>query len=144
MTDMYQFVEAEDYKVVIGDLALKVTTQTDPQNRANAEREAIEEISGYLRHKYDCNAIFSASGTARNPQILMYVCDIALYHMAASASGRMGAEVRKERYDRAIKWLESVQNGKIVPDLPLVSSDDGDGEGMPLLCGSETKINNVW
>lgn len=144
MTGMYQFVDAEDYKVVIGDLALKVITQTDPQNRANAESEAIEEMSGYLRPKYDCKAIFSATGWARNPQILMYVCDIALYHMAASASGRMGAEVRKERYDRAIKWLESVQNGKVVPDLPLVSVNDGEDGGMPLLCGSETKINNVW
>lgn len=144
MTAMYQFVEAEDYKVVIGDLAFKVITQTDPQNRANAESEAIEEMSGYLRPKYDCQAIFSATGSARNPQILMYVCDIALYHMAASTSGRMGAEVRKERYDRAIKWLESVQNGKVVPDLPLVSMNDGEDGGMPLLCGSETKINNVW
>ena len=141
---MNQFVEVEDYKVVIGDLAFKVVTQTDVQNRLNAEQEAIEEISGYLRPKYDCNAIFSTVGQERNRQILMYVCDIALYHMAASASGRMGVEVRKERYDRAIKWLESVQNGKVVPDLPLVSLNDGEDGGMPLLCGSETKINNVW
>ena len=141
---MNAFVEVEDYKVVIGDLALKVVTQTDVQNRLNAEEEAIEEISGYLRPKYDCSAIFSAVGKERNRQILMYLCDIALYHMAASASGRMGAEVRKERYDRAIKWLESVQNGKIVPDLPLATGTDGSDSGMPLLCGSETKIDNVW
>lgn len=141
---MDAFVDVEDYKVVIGDLALKVVTQTDVQNRLNAEEEAIEEISGYLRPKYDCNAIFSAVGKERNRQILMYVCDIALYHMAASASGRMGAEVRKERYDRTIKWLESVQNGKIVPDLPLATGTTDTDCGMPLLCGSETKIDNVW
>ena len=43
------FITEEDYKVVIGDAALKVITQTDEANRANAEAEAIEEMSGYLR-----------------------------------------------------------------------------------------------
>ena len=28
-----------------------------------------------------------------------------------------GGYRRKERYDRAIKWLEGVQAGRIVPDL---------------------------
>ena len=40
------FITEEDYKVVIGDAALKVISQTDEINRANAEAEAIEEISG--------------------------------------------------------------------------------------------------
>ena len=54
------FITEEDYKVVIGDAALKVISQTDEVNRNNAEAEAQEEISGYLRPRYDCNAIFSA------------------------------------------------------------------------------------
>lgn len=141
---MKAFVNDEDYKVIIGELALKVLSQTDEANRRNAENEAIEEMSGYLRPKYDCTAIFAAEGTDRNPQILMYVCDIALYHMAASSPGRMGAEIRKERYERAIRWLESVQNGKIVPDLPLTSNKDDGTTGIPLLCGSEVKIDTIW
>lgn len=141
---MKAFVTDEDYKVVIGELALKVISQTDEENRRTAEAEAVEEISGYLRPKYDCTAIFAAEGKDRNPQVVMHVCDIALYHMAASVPGRMGSEVRKERYDRAIKWLESVQNGKIVPDLPLSKGEDETAEGMPLLCGSEVKIKTIW
>ena len=35
------FITEEDYKVVIGDAALKVITQTDEANRTNAEAEAI-------------------------------------------------------------------------------------------------------
>ena len=51
------FIDNEDYKVVIGDAALKVVSQSSPENIANAEVEAIEEISGYLRPVYDTEAI---------------------------------------------------------------------------------------
>ena len=54
------FITEEDYKVVIGDNALKVISQVSPENRTNAEAEAREEIAGYLRPKYDCMVIFSA------------------------------------------------------------------------------------
>ena len=55
------FITEEDYKVVIGDNALKVISQVSPENRTNAEAEAREEIAGYLRPKYDCTAIGTAS-----------------------------------------------------------------------------------
>lgn len=42
------FITEEDYKVVIGDNALKVISQVSPENRTNAEAEAREEIAGYL------------------------------------------------------------------------------------------------
>ncbi len=56
----------------------------------------------------------------------MYTADIALYNMIASLSQRLGYDTRKERYDRAIKWLEGVQAGKIVPDLPLATDEEGE------------------
>ena len=119
------FITEEDYKVVIGDNALKVISQVSPENRTNAEAEAREEIAGYLRPKYDCTAIFSAQDEHRNRLIVMYTCDISLYHMSAAMPQKMGSEIRKERYERAIKWLEGVQAGKIVPDLPLAVGEDG-------------------
>lgn len=134
------FIQDNDYKVVIGSSALSVVTQVDIDNRQKAEAEAIEEIAGYLRPRYDVDAIFSAQGDDRNSQIVMITCDIALYHLASSSSARMGMETRKERYDRAIKWLEGVQSGKIVPDLPLVTNEDGE-EGQPLRYGSHKKRN---
>lgn len=84
------FVTEDDYKVVVGDTALKVISQVSEKNRANAEAEAREEISGYLRPKYDCGAIFSAEGDNRNRLIVMYTCDIALYHMSASLPQKNG------------------------------------------------------
>ena len=52
------FITDEDYKVVIGDQALKVVSQVSQENRANAETEAMEEIVGYLRPKYNTKAVF--------------------------------------------------------------------------------------
>lgn len=122
------FITQEDFHVVASDAALKIITQADDSNQQNAILEAIEEVAGYLRPKYDVDAIFSTEGADRNRQLVMYCADIALYNMIAAQPQRMGSEVRKERYDRAIKWLEGVQAGKIVPDLPLATDADGNTE----------------
>lgn len=100
------FITDQDYKVVIGDNALRVVSQTSEENRANAEAEAQEEIASYLRPIYDTNAIFAAEGDSRNRLIVMYTCDIALYHMVSAMPQKLGSEIRKERYERAVKWLE--------------------------------------
>lgn len=138
------FITDEDYKVVIGDTALKVISQTDEANRNNAEAEAQEEISGYLRPKYDCSAIFSAEGSERNRQIVMYTCDIALYHMVSAMPQKMGSEIRKKRYERAIKWLEGVQAGKIIPDLPLAVDEEGNSTAETVLFDSQPKLRHNW
>ncbi len=137
------FVTDEDYSVVVGDDALKVISRTSAKNRANAEIEAIEEISGHLRPVYDCDLIFGSEGDSRNQLIVMYTVDIALYNMVASLPQKMGIEIRKERYERAIKWLEGVKSGKIVPDLPVVD----DSEGSPtntIIYHSEPKLRHDW
>ena len=138
------FVTEDDYKVVVGDTALKVISQVSEKNRDNAEAEAREEISGYLRPKYDCGAIFSAEGDNRNRLIVMYTCDIALYHMSASTPQKMGSEIREERYKRAIKWLEGVQAGIIIPDLPLTVDSEGTPTGDTFTYSSQPKLRNNW
>lgn len=137
------FITDEDYAVVIGEEALKVTSRASAENRANAEMEAIEEISGYLRPVYDCNAIFSAEGDARNKLIVMRTADIALYHLVASLPQKMGIEIRKERYERAIEWLEGVQSGKIIPDLPLVEDTDSTSS-FGTIYHSEPRLRHNW
>ncbi len=138
------FIQDEDYKVVIGDSALKVISQVSETVRTNAEEEAIEEISGYLRPKYDCSSVFSAEGDERNHLVIMYTCDIALYHMSAAMPQKMGSEIRKERYERAVKWLEGVQSGKIVPDLPLLLDADGEPANGSFSYGCQPKLRHNW
>lgn len=138
------FITDNDYRVVIGEQALKVVSQVSAENRANAENEAIEEISAYLRPKYDTQRIFATHGNARNSLVVMYTCDIAIYHMAASAPQKMGMEIRKERYERAIKWLEGVQAGKIIPDLPIDTDSEGNPTGLPFIYGSQPPLKHNW
>lgn len=139
------FVTDEDYRVVIGEAALKVVSQTSAEIRANAEREAMEEIAGYLRPVYDTETAFKAEGDNRNRLIVMYACDIALYHMTAAMPQKMGSEIRKERYERAIKWLEGVQAGKIIPALP-VATDVATGEpsGTGVVWHSQKPLRHNW
>lgn len=138
------FITEEDYKVAIGDSALKVVSQTSQKNRASAEYEALEEISGYLRPKYDCVKVFAAKGDDRNHLIVRYACDIALYNMSASVPQKMGAEIRDERYKRAIKWLEGVKAGDILPDLPLAVDEDGEPTGSMFAYSSQKQLRNNW
>lgn len=138
------FITEEDYKVVIGDTTLKVISQVSAENRTNAEAEAREEISGYLRPKYDCEAVFTAEGDDRNRLVVMYTCDIALYHMSAAMPQKMGSEIREERYKRAIEWLEGVQAGKIIPDLPLAVDGDGTPTGDSFVYSSQPQLRHNW
>ena len=119
------FITQEDFKVVSSEASLKAITGADPDNISNAIAEAQEEVAGYLRPKYDTDRIFATEGNGRNRQLVMYTADIALYNMIASLPNRMAYETRKERYERAIKWLEGVQAGKIVPDLPIATDETG-------------------
>ena len=137
------FITDEDYTVVIGPDALKTLSQTSPKNRRNAEVMAIEEISGYLRPVYDCSRTFAAEGEDRNAYMIMIACDISLYHMVASLPNKMGFDIRKERYERSIEWLKSVQDGTVTPDLPLVESADG-SESFSAIFSSAPKLNHIW
>lgn len=137
------FISDSDYTLVIGPKALDVISQADASVRAEAEKEAVEEMSSYLRPGYDVAAIFSAEGDARNRQLVMHACDIALYHMAASLPARMGMEIRKERYERAVRWLEGVQAGKILPDLPLKDGSGADASGQ-IRYGSNAMVDNSY
>lgn len=138
------FITDEDYRVVIGEAALKTVSQTSKENRSNAESEAQEEIASYLRPVYDCKATFLAEGENRNKLIVMYTCDISLYHMTAAMPQKMGSEIRKERYERAIKWLEGVQAGKIIPDLPLALGANGEASGIGVVFHSQKPLRHNW
>lgn len=137
------FLTDNDYAVVIGEEALKVVSRASAENRYNAEMEAVEEMAGYLRSSFDCDAIFTATGSARNPLVVMRAVDIALYHLVAAMPQKMGCEIRKERYDLAIKWLEGVQAGRIVPDLPAYSDKDIPVSNATVF-HSDPKLRHDW
>lgn len=138
------FLTEDDY-IVASSTALGVLQQSSEDKRNTAERMAVEEVSGYLRSRYDVKKIFAATGGERNDVVVMRTCDVALYHLSSWLPNRMGHEIRKERYELALKWLEGVQVGKITPDLPTVAGEDGEEDvNNPMKWGSEKKNTYIW
>lgn len=64
-------------------------------------------------------------GDNRNAQLLMYCCDIALYHIHSRIAPRNIPELRAKRYDDAIKWLRMAGRGEITPGLPVIQPLQG-------------------
>lgn len=137
-------ISEQDYRTVIGESALAIVSQASAEVRQSAERMAEEEMAGYLRPRYDVAAVFGTEGEGRNPLVVMYLCDIALYNMAASLPQKMGMDVRQMRYERAIGWLEEVSKGNIVPGLPVAVGDDGESVALTTRWGSERRQGNMW
>ena len=134
-----EFLSKSDFKAVCDDHTLGVINQSDDDNMTRAENYAIEEVSSYLRMRYDIANAYAARGDKRNQQLVMITCDIALYHLVSWLPKRIGFEIREIRYNRAINWLKNVQNGKAVPDIPVKTNDKGEDIGVPISYGGLDK-----
>ncbi|MFR9545340.1 MAG: phage protein Gp36 family protein [Rikenellaceae bacterium] len=138
------FLTENDYVVTSTD-ALNILQQSTVERREIAEKMACEEIAGYLRSRYDTEQVFAAEDEDRNTLIVMYACDITLYHLVSWLPNKMGREIRKERYEQAIKWLGLVQDGTISPDLPTYTGENGEEDiNNPVAWGSGKKQKYDW
>ena len=122
---------------------------------------AVEEMKSYLtpsnqkrfkdgRPRYDVAAIFGASETDRNPLVLTLCKSIAVWYVCQLSNVDIIHEKVKERYDRAIDWLEKVSStGKyadspaITADLPNLPAEELTSDtGKPYRSGSREKFNH--
>lgn len=138
------FLTKDDFKAVCDPATLEVIDQADDQNRERAIGYAMEEVASYLRSRYDVNKAFSKEGSERNQQLVMIVCDVALYHLVAWLPKRIGFEIRETRYNNAISWLKDVQSGKATPDLLVLTNDAGEDIGNPVRYGGWEKSNYMY
>ena len=138
------FLTQPDYSAVTDAVTLDVIQQSDEATRQKAENYAREEISSYLRNRYDIVAAFIAEGDARNSQLVMVCCDMALYHLIAWLPKKMGFEIRETRYKSAVAWLKDVQAGKASPELPPLTDSTGTDIGSDIKYGSLPKQRNDW
>ena len=139
------FLTDQDYLVVVGESALRTITQASPAIRQRAEPAAIEAITPYPPPAHEVKAILPEGQTGRNPIIVTYTADIALHHLISSLPQKMGSEVRRERYERAIKWLEGVQAGRIIPDLPTPQPQQSSSAAPPRIAySSDPPLRHSW
>lgn len=121
------FLTLEDYSSVCDEYELQQITQND-ETRLTAETAALEQISSYLRHRYDMDRVFSAVGAERNAMLVQVAVNISLWLMIHRLPQSMGHERRECLYNDSVKWLRDIQAGKATPDLPLYQSPDGDDD----------------
>lgn len=122
------FLTDEDYSVTSDELTTDVLTQSDTTTRLKAERVAMEEVSSYLRSRYDMEKAFAMTGDQRNGKLVQITVDIALYYLAHALAQNMGIESRENLYKSSIAWLKDVQIGKASPDLPTYTGSDGESD----------------
>ena len=75
---MSQFVELTDYDASIHREILDALIREDNSIIEICEDRAITEMRCYLSKRYDCDQLFSATGTERNQLVLMMVVDIVV------------------------------------------------------------------
>lgn len=132
------FLTDQDYKTVLKEHFKDIITNGDAATITDAELKAQEEMSAYLRKRYNVAEIFNKTGTSRNHAIVMMLTDMVIYHIYSSITPRNIPDLRLDRYDYATKWLSKVASGTLEPDLPKIIDDDN-VTTTPLRTGSMTK-----
>lgn len=125
------FITPEELKTHLYKENVDVISREDDTIITAAIDAAIQEAWGYLG-SYDRDKIFSAKGDERNPLLLIFVKDIAVWHFINLCNAGTELELRQDRYDRAVSWLRQVQKGEVTPCLPAI---DNDGDGKPDTAG---------
>ena len=153
------FLTPTELKTAIYQYRIENITESDEDIILIAIDAAIQEVQSYFtpnfkkewgdgRFTYDITAIFSAAGDDRNPLILKHVKTVAVWNVIELSNVDMIYEQVKERYDRAIEWLEKFAKGEVsLSGLPTkeVSVLDEDGnpiEPEPFVFGSRKKFNH--
>lgn len=134
---MANFIQTSDYdatihREILDSLLRTESASYDPQIVEVCENRAIAEMRSYMNKTYDCDAIFSATGTDRNDLVLMFAIDIAVFHIFCIHNPYKISKIRQDRYDRAVAWLKEVMNGDVTID------------GAPLLPEETLSDNSRW
>lgn len=133
---MSNFITLEDYDASIHKEILDSLLRNDALNDAAiievCEDRAISEMRSYLSKFYDCDAIFAATGSSRQPLVLMMAIDIAVYHLFCRCNPYKMSTIRENRYKRAIDWIKGVSTGEITID------------GAPKLPEKDLEANSPW
>lgn len=127
--DIVSHLKTEIIEEVQGDNATALQDAVDA---------AISEMRGYISF-YDVAAILATTGAAREPILLLYTKDLAVWHFIQLSNANIDLEFRETRYKLAIAWFEKVQKGTTVPNLPLITSDDATAQTGKVKYGSNPR-----
>jgi phage gp36-like protein len=123
------FIEIPELKTAISDYTRGQITADESVIRS-AILMATEEMASYLNGRYDCNAIFNATGDSRNALIVEHCKSIAVWYIIRISNANIIFDKAKIYYDNAIDWLKQVagvgtSGNSIAPSLPLKTDENG-------------------
>jgi phage gp36-like protein len=134
------YLTPTDYTLQIQDVNLQQIINSNVAIRENAELLAEAEARSYLIQKYNFDAEVLKVGTARDPQLLAYIIDIALYHLHSRIAPRNVPELRLTRYENAVAWLKMCAYGDVTPKLEVITP----AQGNRTRYGGNTKNTNQY
>ena len=141
---MSQFVNIEDYDASVHREILDALVRDDQSLVDICEDRAIAEMRCYLSKRYDCDAIFSASGEDRNQLILMMVIDIAVYHIFCIHNPQKLSQIRKDRYERAVEWMRAVADEEIsIEGVPILPEDERASKASLMFKSNRKRVNRL-
>ena len=135
------FITVDDYSASIRLEFVEKAARGDENILEIVENQAVAEMKSYLSGRYDVDAIFSASGDDRHDLVLMFAKDISIYHLCSIREGLM-TQTRIDRYDRAVKWLTDVRDGKLVVEgLPRLEEAEQVARSEYLMKSDPKRVN---
>lgn len=141
---MSQFVNIEDYDASVHREILDALVRDDQSLVEICKDRAIAEMRCYLSKRYDCDAIFSASGEDRNQLILMMVIDIAVYHIFCIHNPQKLSQIRKDRYERAVEWMRAVADEEIsIEGVPMLPEDERASKASLMFKSNRKRVNRL-
>ena len=140
---MSRFVELTDYDASIHRDILDALVRGDETDHEASEGRAKAERGVNLSKRYDCDKIFSATGTNRNQLVLMMVIDIAVYHIFCIHNPQKLSQIRKDRYERAVEWMKAVAAEEIsIEGAPLLPEEERAGKSSFHIQSNPKRVNH--
>ena len=132
---MNNFIQITDYDATIHREILDSLLREEAGSSATievCENRAIATVRSLIGNRYDCDAIFAATGDQRNVIILKVCLDIAVYEIFCQHNPYKMSKIREDRYKDAMTFLREVRDF------------DASIDGAPLLPEETQADNSRW
>ncbi len=154
------YLQIEDLKNNIYNYQVEQITQGDESIVLQALDTAEQEVKSYFyinqkkefldgRKIYDVDKIFSAKGNDRNALLVSLCLSVAKWYIVDLCNADIIYQHAKERYDRAIEYLQKINKGEVslgnIPTLQDTNQDSQQKENnhnKPFSFGSRNKFNH--
>lgn len=120
----YAFLTIDDVLSRIRDEHRADITDSTEAVELSCEGMAIAKVKSALNGRYDVAAVFAATGSGRNPLVVLHVLNIFVYLLYRRINPRKIPDEVKLDHDEALEWLDRVARGKESPDLPAVQDPE--------------------